>query len=493
MATNKKKQASADEIVALEGGGLLEGMLESAGAVGAESRDRVSSLYRELIGELTKGMTVRKGFTKTVNEHIAAIDEKVSQQLSAILHHAKFQRLEASWRGLHKFVKDTETGENQRIEVLDCSKNELLRDFQQSPEFTESALFKKVYQGGFGQAGADPFGMIVGDFEFNKGSEDMELLTQLSGVAAGAHAPLITAGAAGMFGMDSFSQLPNPRDLAKAFDKNNPENIKWNAFRETEDSRYVGLCIPHVLARAPYGKDNKIDEFDFQEDVDGEDHDKYLWGNASYSFAGRVTAAFAKHRWCVAIRGVMGGGKVEGLPIHTFKSREGAVSSKCPTEVLIPDTRENELSKLGFLALANYKNTDFAVFFGGCSSQKPKEYNDNDATASAFLSAQLPYLFAVSRIAHYLKVMCRDRVGSFMSKTECQKFLETWISQYVLLQDDADQDKKARFPLREASIQVEADPAKPGSYQAVAHLKPHFQLENLKVSLRLVASIPQRK
>jgi type VI secretion system protein ImpC len=247
-----------------------------------------------------------------------------------------------------------------------------------------------------------------------------------------------------------------------------------------------------VLARTPYGDNNKIDAFDFQEDVDGETHEKYLWSNAAYSFAGRVTDAFAKHHWCSAIRGLEGGGKVENLPIHTFRSREGAVGSKCPTEVLIPDDRENELSQLGFIPLVNYKNTDYAVFFGASSAQKPKSYTDKDASANAFLSAQLPNLFAVSRIAHYLKVICRDKIGSFTTRDECQKFLNNWITQYVLLDDSASQDMKAKFPLREAQVDVVEDKARPGSYQAVAHLKPHFQLDKLNVSLRLVAKLPKR-
>lgn len=492
MAPNNKKQAAVAEFVKLDGQDLITEMLGTARPRDDVARDRVKELLDEYVKQLSSGMTVRKGFTKTVNEHIAAIDQKLSKQLSAIMHSEKFQKLEAAWRGLHNFVMSTETGESQKIQVLDCGKRELLLDFQAAAEFTESALWKKIYQGGFGQAGADPTGQLVGDFEFDKGPMDMELLTHLSSVAAGAHAPLLTSAGPGMFGMESYAEMPNPRDLAKIFDKNNPENTKWLSFRESEDARYVGLCLPHVLARTPYGDNNKIDAFDFQEDVDGETHEKYLWSNAAYSFAGRVTDAFSKHHWCSAIRGLEGGGKVENLPIHTFRSREGAVGSKCPTEVLIPDDRENELSQLGFIPLVNYKNTDYAVFFGASSAQKPKSYTDKDASANAFLSAQLPNLFAVSRIAHYLKVICRDKIGSFTTRDECQKFLTTWITQYVLLDDSASQDMKAKFPLREAQVDVVEDKARPGSYQAVAHLKPHFQLDKLNVSLRLVAKLPKR-
>lgn len=489
---NQKKQTAVGEFVTLEGQDLISEMLNTARPRDDVARDRVKDLLDEYVKQLTAGMTVRKGFTKTINEHIAAIDQKLSKQLSAIMHHEKFQKLEASWRSLHRFVMSTETGESQKIQVLDTGKRELLLDFQSAAEFTESALWKKIYQGGFGLAGADPTGMLVVDYEFDKGPMDIELLTHLSSVAAGAHAPMLTAAGPGMFGMDSLAEMPNPRDLAKIFDKNNPENTKWLSFRDSEDARYVGLCLPHVLARSPYGDANKVDAFDFQEDVDGETHEKYLWGNAAYAFASRVTDAFAKHHWCVAIRGYEGGGKVEGLPIHTFKNREGAVGSKCPTEVLIPDDREAELSQLGFIPLVNYKNTDYAVFFGASSAQKPKSYTDKDASANAFLSAQLPYLFSVSRIAHYLKVICRDKIGSFTTKDECQKFLSTWISQYVLLNDEATQEQKAKYPLREAAVEVVEDKARPGSYQAVAHLKPHFQLDKLHVALKLVAKLPTR-
>ena len=294
-----------------------------------------------------------------------------------------------------------------------------------------------------------------------------------------------------MFGMDSYTQMPEPRDLAKIFDKNNPENTKWLSFRDSEDSRFVALCMPRVLTRLPYGKDTTpVDAFDFEEEVDGDEHEKYCWGNAAYSFAGRLTEAFAQHHWCVAIRGPEGGGLVEGLPIHTFKSREGDVGAKCPTEVLIPDTREKELSDLGFIPLVHCKNTDYAAFFGANSAQRPKKYDKPEATANAKLSSQIQYLMATSRIAHYLKAICRDKVGSFMSRQNCQDFLTNWINNYVLLQDDATQEQKAQKPLREAQIEVIDDKARPGCYKAVAHLKPHFQLDELGVSLRLVAELP---
>lgn len=491
MAASKKaKQASAKELAA-DPDKFFDAVIEQGIRPADESaRKRGTSLVQKFVDKLMTGMTVRKGTTKTLNEELTQIDKLLSDQLNEILHHPEFQRLEGAWRGLAQFVSSTETGEDQKIKVLDCSKRELLRDFQAASEFTESALWKKVYQGGFGQAGADPFGMLVGDYEFDKGSMDVELLRHVSAVAAGAHAPFISGVHARMFGMESFTEMPDPRDLKKIFDKSNPENTEWISFRNSEDSRYTSLCLPHVLARQPYGPDNQIDEFDFNEDVDGEVHDKYLWANASYSFASRITAAFAKYHWTVAIRGYEGGGLVENLPIHKFKTREGDVGAKCPTEVLIPDDREKELSDLGFVPLINYQDTDFAVFFGASSTQLPKKYHDADATANAFLSAQLPYLFSTSRIAHYLKVICRDKTGSFASRGEIETFLNKWISNYVLLSDNATQDQKAKLPLREARIDVVEDKARPGFYSAVAYLRPHFQLEGLNVSLRLVASLP---
>jgi type VI secretion system protein ImpC len=309
-------------------------------------------------------------------------------------------------------------------------------------------------------------------------------------VAAAAHAPFISAGSSHLFGLESFTDMPNPRDLAKVFDKSNPENTKWLSFRDSEDARFVALTIPHVLGRLPYGKATKpVDNFDFEEDVSGA-HEHYLWTNAAYTFACRLTEAFAQHHWCVAIRGPEGGGLVSGLPIHTFKTREGDVGAKCPTEVLIPDTREKELSDLGFIPLIHCKNTDYAAFFGANSVQRPKVYQDDAATANADLSRKIQYLMATARIAHYLKAICRDKVGSFAARSNVQDFLNNWINQYVLNQDDATQEQKAKFPLREAHIEVAEDKARPGCYKAVAHLKPHFQLEELNVSLRLVADLP---
>ncbi|HET9888426.1 MAG TPA: type VI secretion system contractile sheath large subunit [bacterium] len=493
MAKEKAARATPiNELVEQDGGAILDDLLTTGiKARDDSSREHGQSLIRNLVQQLLDpGMKIQKGVTKTINARIAAIDVLLSDQLNEIMHHPDFQKLEGSWRGLNSLVMNSETGETLKIRVFNTSKKDMLRDFQSASEFTESALWKKIYEYEFGLYGGDPFGCLIGDFEFDKGPQDIELLEQITQVAAAAHAPFISATAPGMFGMESFTQMPDPRDIAKIFDKANPQNTKWLSFRDSEDSRFCCLTMPHVLMRLPYGKDNPVDDFNFVEDVDGEDHDKYLWGNSAYSFGLRLTDAFSKHHWCVAIRGPEGGGLVEGLPIHTFKSREGDVGSKCPTEVLIPDTREKELSDLGFVPLIHCKNTDYAAFFGANSVQRPKKYDEPAATANAKLSSQIQYLMATSRIAHYLKAICRDKVGSFVSRGQCEQFLNNWISNYVLDQDNATQEAKARRPLREARIDVTDDKSKPGSYRAIAYLRPHFQLEELNVSLRLVAELP---
>jgi type VI secretion system protein ImpC len=489
----KKKATPVSELITQDGQSILEDLLET----GIKPRDPAAkeqgqAMIKNLVEQLLDpGTVVAKGVTRTINQRIAAIDAVLSKQVNAIMHAPEFQRLEASWRGLHKLVMETETGESMKIRVLNMSKKDMLRDFQSASEFTESALWKKIYEFEFGLYGGDPYGALVGDYEFDRAPQDIELLEHLSHVAAAAHAPFVSAAGAGMFGLESFTDLPNPRDLAKIFDKSNPENTKWLSFRDSEDSRFVALTAPHVLGRLPYGKATvPVETFDFEEDVDGSDHDKYLWTNCAYAFAGRLTAAFAKHHWCVAIRGPEGGGLVEGLPIHVFKTREGDVGGKVPTEAVIPDTREKELSDLGFIPLVHCKNTDYAAFFGANSVQRPKVYKEAAATANADLSRKIQYLMATSRIAHYLKAICRDKIGAFASRSEVQTFLNNWINNYVLNQDEATQEQKARLPLREARIEVTEDKARPGSYKAVAYLRPHFQLEELKVSLRLVADLP---
>jgi type VI secretion system protein ImpC len=384
---------------------------------------------------------------------------------------------------------NTETGTRLKLRLLCLTKQELFKDLDSAIEFDQSNLFRKVYEDEYGTFGGNPFSLLIGDYEFGRHPQDMALLDKIASVAAAAHAPFIGAASARLFDMDSFGELGNPRDLAKVFESS--ELIKWRSFQKSEDSRYVSLALPHVLMRLPYGPDTvPVEDFKLVEDVDGTDHAKYLWGNPAYALGQRITNAFALYGWCAAIRGVEGGGRVDGLPTHTFKTDEGDVALKCPTEIAITDRREKELDTLGFIALCHCKGTDYAVFFGGQTTQKPGTYDTDAANANARISARLPYILAASRFAHYLKVICRDKIGSFQTRDTLALYLNRWITNYVLATDDAGQDLKAQYPLREARIDVADVPGKPGAYRAVAFLRPHFQLEELTASLRLVAELP---
>ena len=481
--------ATATEQVAEKG--LLDQIVDE-GRFGVEpaSKERGRNLIKEFIAQFIDGsMTIARDAEMMINSRIAQIDHLVSLQLNEILHHAAFQKLEGSWRGLKYLMDQSETGVMLKIKVLNCSKREMLKDLQRAPEFDQSALFKKVYEEEYGIYGGSPFGALVGDYEFGKHPEDIELLEKISNVAAAAHAPFATAAAPDLFNLPSYTSLDAPRDLAKIFDTT--EYAKWKSFRMSEDSRYVALCLPRTLGRLPYGKDTKtVEAFNYEEHVDGSDHSKYLWMNAAYALASRMTNSFSKYGMCVAMRGVEGGGLVEGLPVHNFYTDEGDVAMKCPTEVPITDRREKELADLGFVPLVHCKNTDYAAFFSVQSAQKPRLYDTDSANANARLSTQIPYIMAVSRFAHYLKAMMRDKIGSFMSRADAEIFLNRWITTYVTPDDTASPAVKARCPLRDARIDVSEIPGKPGCYRAVAFLRPHFQLDELTVSLRLVAELP---
>lgn len=449
---------------------------------------------RDLIGEFAQQVIDEKmapsaDVTAMINNRIAAIDHLLSEQLNEILHNEAFQKLEGSWKGLNYLVSHSETGEFLKLRVLHATKKELLDDVERATEFDQSVLFKKIYEDEFGTFGGHPYGTLIGDYEFGRHPQDIALLSKISNVAAAAHAPFITAADPKLFDMSSFTELSTPRDLGKIFESS--ELIKWRSFRESEDSRYVTLTLPHVLTRLPYGPDTvPVEQFNFVENTDGRDHKKYLWSNAAYALGARITDAFAKHKWCAAIRGVEGGGMVEGLPAHVFTTDEGDKVLKCPTEIAITDRREKELSDLGFLALCHCKLTDYAAFFGSQTANKSRTYDTPEANANARISSQLPYMLAASRFAHYLKVIMRDKIGSFATRDSVETYLNRWISNYVLLQDDAGQELKAKFPLREARVDVSEIPGKPGSYRAIAFLKPHFQLNELTASIRLVAELP---
>ncbi len=456
----------------------------------APQQQRGRDMIKRFLAEVLEGtITVAADTEAMLNARIAEIDRLVSRQLNEVMHHQDFQKLEGSWRGLKYLLSNSETSANLKIKVLNVSKKELLKDLQKAPEFDQSAMFKKVYEEEFGVFGGAPFGALIGDYEFGRSGQDIELLEKISQVAAASHAPFLTAASAEMFNLESFTQLDAPRDLSKVFDTT--EYARWKNFRESEDSRYIGLTCPRMLIREPYGQDTvPVEAFNYEEQVDGTDHSKYLWANAAWALGARATQAFAQHGWCATIRGVESGGLVEGLPVHNFRTDAGDVAMKCPTETPITDRREKELADLGFAPLVHCKGTAKAAFFSVQSAQKPRVYDSPAASANARISSQLPYIFAVSRFAHYLKAMMRDKIGGYMSRSEAEMFLNRWIMNYVVGNDNASFDVKAKHPLREARVEVVEIPGKPGAYRAVAFLRPHFQLDELTVSMRLVADLP---
>jgi type VI secretion system protein ImpC len=491
MAKQKEDAAVQVQEQEAQESGLLDKILTEGRMARDEfQKERAKDMIAEYVKQVMSGeLTLSKNMDATINARINEIDRLLTEQMNAIMHHEDFQKLEASWRGLHHLVSNSLTGTMLKIRVMSVTKKELLKDFERALEFDQSSLFKKIYEDEYGTFGGAPFGALIGDFEFSNHPQDMALLERIAGVAAAAHAPFISAASASLFGWDTFSDMTEVRDVSKIFDR--VEYLKWRSFRESEDSRYVGLTIPHILMREPYGEATRPTEtFRFEEDVDGRDHKKYLWGNAAYAMGTRLTEAFSMHGWCVAIRGVEGGGLVQGLPTHTFETDDGEIALKCPTEVAITDRREKEFSDNGFIPLVHCKNTDYAAFFATQSANKAKKYDTDAANANARLSTQLQYLFAVSRFAHYLKAMMRDKIGSFMSRTDAEMFLNRWISNYVTADDTASPTVKAQYPLREARVDVAEVPGKPGCYRAIAFLRPHFQLDELSVSLRLVADLP---
>jgi type VI secretion system protein ImpC len=491
MTENEQQVQPEPQAGEIEEKSLLDQIIDD-GRLARESsqRDFAKDVVGEFVSQIMEGeMTVSENTEAMINARISDIDKLISDQLNEVMHHEDFQKIEASWRGLQYLIDQSETGETLKIRVMNVNKKDLLKDMEKASEFDQSTLFKKIYEEEFGMFGGSSYGALIGDYEFTNHPQDLALLEKVSQVAAAAHAPFLSAAGPELFNFDSFTELGEPRDLAKNFQS--VEYAKWKSFRDSEDSRYVALAMPHILMRQPYGKANiPVEAFDFEEQVDGTDHKKYLWGNAAYALGTRLTDAFAKHHWCAAIRGVEGGGLVEGLPVHTFQTDEGDVALKCPTEIAITDRREKELADLGFVPLVHCKGTDFAAFFSTQSANKPKVYDTDEANANARLSSQLQYIMATSRFAHYLKSMMRDKIGSFMTRQNAHDFLNRWITNYTLGDDDASQDMKAKYPLREARVDVSEIPGKTGAYRAVAFMKPHYQLDELSVSLRLVADLP---
>src|ERR1700744_2262433 len=462
-----------------------------------QAREAVEHAVQTLAEQaLLQSATISDDAYKSIEAIIAQTDHKLSEQINLILHHTDFQKLESAWRGLHHLVSNTETDERLKIRFMDVSKDELRRTMKRYKgiAWDQSPLFKQIYEEEYGQLGGEPYGCLVADYYFDHTPPDVDLLGSIAKVAAAAHTPFISGASPSVLQMESWQELANPRDLTKIFTQN-LEYAPWNSLRNSEDARYVGLAMPRFLSRLPYGaKTNPVDEFDFEEDTNGSDHSSYGWANAAYAMGVNINRSFKLYGWCSLIRGVESGGTVEDLPCHTFPTDDGGVDMKCPTEIAISDRREAELAKNGFIPLIHRKNTDYAAFIGAQSLQRPAEDYDADATANANRSARLPYLFACSRFAHYLKCIVRDKIGSFKERDEMQAWLNEWIMHYVDIDPaNSSQETKARRPLAAAEVVVEDVEGNPGYYQAKFFLRPHFQLEGLTVSLRLVARLPSIK
>ncbi|MBL8512252.1 MAG: type VI secretion system contractile sheath large subunit [Betaproteobacteria bacterium] len=471
--------------------GQLVGVDATDAAVLEGGRNLIGAFVAEIVTDLgnAKPEELNKGVALLIDIRVSKIDSELSTQLSVIMHAPNFQQIEATWRGLFYLVSKTETGRLLKLRVFNAQKVELLKDMQKAVEFDQSLLFKMIYEAEYGTYGGTPYSLLLGGYEFGRSFEDTEFLKKITEVAGAAHAPFITAASADLFGFDYYDKLAKPRDLAKIFESISLQS--WNEFRQMEDSRYVTLVMPHALLRLPYGeKTMPAEGLNFNEDVGGSDNTKFLWGNATYMLAQRITSAFAMYSWTAAIRGVEGGGLVEGLPLYRYADADGMPQLFCPTEVEITDRREKELNDLGFISLCHCKGTSNAAFFGGQTTNLPKKYISDEANANARISAMLPYILAASRFAHYIKVMVRDKIGSFQTRETVESYLNSWIAQYVLLDDGASQEVKASYPLRAAKVVVTDVPGQPGAYRATVFLKPHFQLEELTTSIRLVAELP---
>jgi type VI secretion system protein ImpC len=491
-----QQQASAVEGARLEEGDFAALLQKEFRPKSDEAKGAVEQAVRTLAEQaLAQTQLIGNDVVKSIESIIAELDRKLSEQVNLIMHHEDFQKLEGAWRGLHYLINNTETDEMLKVRFMNISKNDLGKTLKRykGTNWDQSPLFKKIYEAEYGQFGGEPFACMVGDYAFDHSPPDVELLSEMSKISAAAHMPFIAGTSPTVMQMDSWQELANPRDLTKIF--TTPEYASWRSLRESEDARYLGLAMPRFLARIPYGaKTNPVEEFDFEEDTGAADHSKYTWANAAYAMAVNINRSFKLYGWCSRIRGVESGGAVEGLPVHTFPTDDGGVDMKCPTEIAISDRREAELAKNGFMPLLHRKNSDFAAFIGAQSLQKPFEYDDADATANANLAARLPYLFACCRFAHYLKCIVRDKIGSFKERDEMQIWLQKWIMDYV----DGDpahssESTKSRKPLAAAEVVVEEVEGNPGYYTSKFFLRPHYQLEGLTVSLRLVSKLPSAR
>lgn len=491
--TTKEVIVTTDEAVDIE---LKEMLQRSFRPRTNEAADAVSGAVKTLLAFSRRNkVEVHEDVVQTIEQLVAELDKKISAQLTQVLHSSRFQKLEGAWRGLHYLVRNTDTSANLKIKFMNISKLELGRTLRRYKGviWDQSPIFKKIYEHEFGQFGGEPYGCLVADYEFDHSPADVALLTEMSKIAAAAHAPFISAASPELLQMDGWNELANPRDLSKIF--TSTEYASWRRLRESNDSRYLALTMPRFVARLPYGhKTNPVEEFGFEEIVDSKSTKDFCWSNSAYAMAANVTKAFKLYGWCTKIRGVESGGAVEMLPKYVLPSVEDDFDLHCPTEIAISDRREHELSESGFLPLVYRKNSDMAAFIGAKTLHKPAVYEDDDATANANLSSRLPYIFATCRFAHYLKCIVRDKIGSFKSRDDTQRWLNEWLMNYV----DGDpsissEATKSRRPLSAAEVVVDEIPDSPGYYRAQFFLRPHFQLEGLTVSLRLVSKLPSTK
>jgi type VI secretion system protein ImpC len=506
-ATKAKNDADAAALLAKSQADAATKLMESTAQTATDRQQAYLAIdplskARRLVGRFANEIivpmgnkelnSVALGVSGMIDERAGGIDVQIGLQLDAIMHAPNFQELEATWRGLFYLVSRTESGKLLKLRVFNATMDDLRKELEKAADFDQSCIFKMIYEAEFGTYGGSPYSMLLGGYEFNHSPNHMSLLNKITQVAASAHAPFVAAAAPGLFGLDSFDKLAKPRDLGQLFES--PELAQWTEFRGSEDSRYVALTLPHALMRLPYGKDSRPAEgVKYEETVTGDngpEHNSFLWGNAAYVLAERITNAFALYHWTAAIRGVEGGGLVDGLPVYTYQDDADMVNMICPTEVSITDRREKELNDLGFISLCNCKGTGQAAFFGGQTTNQPRQYISDEANANAKLSAMLPYILAASRFAHYIKVIMRKKIGAFLTRGNIEAYLNTWIAQYILLDDNASQEVKASYPLRAAQISVTEVPGSPGSYKATVFIKPHFQLEELTTSIRLVADLP---
>lgn len=491
----QQEQAVQGEAQSVEQTSLLEEITQATKIQPADeaygmAKKGVEALIAQLI---EPGRVVSKVTKAVVDEMIAEIDRKLGLQIDAILHHPDFQTLESAWRSLKLLVDKTDFRENIKLEILNVSKEDLIEDFEDSPEIPKSGLYKTAYTAEYGQFGGQPYAAMIGNFDFGPGAQDIKLLQNIASVAAMAHAPFVAAAGPQFFGLEDFNELPNLKDLKSIFE--GPKYIKWQSFRESEDSRYVGLAMPRFLLRTPYSsEDAGVKSFEYNENV-SEGHDKYLWGNTAFQFATRLTDSFAKYRWCANIIGPQGGGAIEDMNLHQYEAM-GATQTKIPTEILISERREFELAEEGFIALTMRKDSDNAAFFSANSVQKPKFFGiskeGKEAELNYKLGLQLPYMFVINRLAHYLKVIQRENIGTWKERSDLEKELNQWISQYVTEMDNPPPIARSRRPLREAQVTVESVAGEPGWYKVGLKVRPHFKYMGAFFTLSLVGKLDKK-